>query len=80
MREFLLSDSSKQKTRGGHGAVLRGLLKGAALRCVACLPTHPVLFIAPSQRIYIIHRDPRIYMGIYMCGDIYGSMYAWRRE
>jgi hypothetical protein len=36
--------------------------------------------IAPSQRIYIIHRDSRIYMGIYMRGDIYGSMYAWRRE
>jgi hypothetical protein len=77
------------------------LLKGSVLRSVACLPTHPVLSIAPSQRIYIIHRDPRtypvlsiassqriyiihrdsrIYMGIYMCGDIYGNMYAWRRE
>jgi hypothetical protein len=50
------------------------------LRSVACLPTHPVLPIAPSQRIYIIHRDLRIYTGIYMCGDIYGSMSVWRRE
>jgi hypothetical protein len=97
----VLSDSSKDKTRGGHGAVRLCLVKGSVLRSVACLPTHPVLAIAPSQRIYIIHRDPRIYpvpsiapsqriyiihrdsriyMGIYMCGDIYGSMYAWRRE
>ena len=58
----------------------RCLVKGSVLRSVACLPTHPVLPIAPSQRIYIIHRDLRIYMGIYMCGDIYGSMYVWRRE
>jgi hypothetical protein len=58
----------------------RGLVKGSVLRSVACLPTHPVLPIAPSQRIYIIHRDLRIYMGIYMCRDIYGSMYVWRRE
>ncbi len=50
----------------------RGLVKGSVLRSVACLPTHPVLQIAPSQRIYIIHRDLRIYMGIYMCRDIYG--------
>jgi hypothetical protein len=48
--------------------VLRCRLKGPALRSVACLPTNPVLFIAPSQRIYIIHRDSRIYMGIYMRG------------
>jgi hypothetical protein len=60
--------------------VRRCLVKGSVLRSVACLPTHPVLPIAPSQRIYIIHRDLRIYMGIYMCGDIYGSMYVWRRE
>ncbi len=79
----------------------RCLVKGSVLRSVACLPTHPVLSIAPSQRIYIIHRDSwidpvppiapsqriyiihrdsRIYTGIYMRGDIYGSMYAWRRE
>ncbi len=51
--------------------MLRCRLKGPALRSVACLPTHLVLFIAPSQRIYIIHRDSRIYMGTYMCGDIY---------
>ena len=47
--------------------MLRCRLKGPALRSVACLPTNPVLFIAPSQRIYIIHRDSRIYMWIYMC-------------
>ena len=70
----------KPEERGGHGAVRRCLVKGSVLRSVACLPTHPVLPIAPSQRIYIIHRDFRIYMGIYMCGDIYGSMYVWRRE
>ena len=49
----------------------RCLVKGSVLRSVACLPTHPVLPIAPSQRIYIIHRDLRIYMGIYMCRDIW---------
>ena len=50
----------------------RCLVKGSVLRSVACLPTHPVLSITPSQRIYIvIHRDSRIYMGIYMCGDIW---------
>ena len=52
--------------------MLRCRIKGPALRSVACLPTNPVLCIAPSQRIYIIHRDSRIYMGIYRCGDIYG--------
>ena len=54
----------------------RCLVKGSVLRSVACLPTHPVLPIAPSQRIYIIHRDLRmweficveIYMGVCMCG------------
>jgi hypothetical protein len=52
--------------------VRRCLVKGSVLRSVACLPTHPVLSITPSQRIYIvIHRDSRIYMGIYMCGDIW---------
>jgi hypothetical protein len=58
---ILLSDSSKDKTRGGRGAVRWCLVKGSVLRSVACLPTHPVLSIAPSQRIYIIHRDPWIY-------------------
>jgi hypothetical protein len=51
--------------------VLRCRLKGPALRSVAYLHTHPVLFIVPSQRIYIIHRDSRIYMGIYICVEIY---------
>jgi len=62
--------SPKKRRWEGHGAVLPCRLKGPALRSVACLPTHPVLFIAPSQRIYIIQRDssPRIYMGICMCG------------
>ena len=60
--------------------MFRCRLKGPALRSVACLPTHPVLFIAPSQRIYIIHRDSRIYMGIYMCGDIYGDIYICVEE
>jgi hypothetical protein len=51
--------------------VLRCRLKGPALRSVACLPTHPVLYIVPSKRIYTIHRDSRIYMGICRCGYIY---------
>jgi hypothetical protein len=41
---------------------------------------YPVPPMESSQRIYIIHGDSRIYMGNYMCGDIYGSMYMWRRE
>ena len=80
IRNYQVPSTKKDKTRGGHGAVRRCLVKGSVLRSVACLPTHPVLPIAPSQRIYIILRDSRIYMGIYMCGDIYGSMYVWRRE
>ncbi len=58
----------------------RARVKGSVLRSVACLPTHPVLPIAPSQRIYISHRDFRIYMGIYMRGDIYVGLYVWWRE
>jgi len=69
--------------------VRRCLVKGSVLRSVACLPTHPVLSIAPSQRIYIIHRDPRIYpvpsiapsQRIYIIhrdSRIYMGIYVWR--
>ena len=71
----------------------RCLVKGSVLRSVVCLPTHPVVSIAPSQRIYIIYRDPWIYpvppiapsQRIYIIlsnsqgfKDIHGDIYAWR--
>ncbi len=55
------------------------LLKGSVILSVACLPTHPVLSIAPSQRIYIIHRDQRIYRDIYVWRYIWEYVYVEER-